>query len=138
MDPSADKERRDEVRRRRRHSGSAHTDLEVLARGTYRGRACTKVLLRPTTGRRHQLRLHCAALGHAIVGDATYGGDAESPRMMLHARDLRVPLAGRSPLAIAAPDPFTAAALKGDLALVDAPVPPPLDPDSANFDDDGL
>lgn len=25
-------------------------------------------------GRRHQLRVHCAAIGHAIVGDASYGG----------------------------------------------------------------
>jgi 23S rRNA-/tRNA-specific pseudouridylate synthase len=36
--------------------------------------ACSKVLLRPSTGRRHQLRLHCAGLGHPIVGDVTYGG----------------------------------------------------------------
>ena len=26
----------------------------------------TMVLLRPVTGRRHQLRVHCAALGHPI------------------------------------------------------------------------
>jgi hypothetical protein len=32
----------------------------------------TKVLLRPVTGRRHQLRLHCYCLGHPIVGDYTY------------------------------------------------------------------
>lgn len=33
----------------------------------------TRVSLRPTTGRRHQLRLHMAALGHPIVGDPLYG-----------------------------------------------------------------
>lgn len=31
------------------------------------------VQLQPTTGRRHQLRIHLAALGHPILGDADYG-----------------------------------------------------------------
>jgi 23S rRNA pseudouridine1911/1915/1917 synthase len=26
------------------------------------------------TGRTHQVRVHCAAIGHPVVGDATYGG----------------------------------------------------------------
>lgn len=34
----------------------------------------TRVSLRPATGRRHQLRVHMAALGHPIVGDPLYGG----------------------------------------------------------------
>jgi len=32
------------------------------------------VYLRPRTGRTHQLRVHMAHLGHAIVGDVLYGG----------------------------------------------------------------
>jgi tRNA pseudouridine32 synthase/23S rRNA pseudouridine746 synthase len=38
----------------------------------------TRIRLRPKTGRTHQLRVHCAAMGHPIVGDPTYGlnGDA--------------------------------------------------------------
>lgn len=54
----------------------------------------TQVLLRPITGRRHQLRLHCRLLGFPIVGDRSYGGDLESfqaHRMMLHAHTLRYP-----------------------------------------------
>lgn len=46
----------------------------------------TKVLLRPLTGRRHQLRLHLAHNGFPILGDVTYGDESDdSQRMMLHA-----------------------------------------------------
>jgi len=38
----------------------------------------TRLSLTPITGRTHQLRVHCAALGHAIVGDAAYGIYGES------------------------------------------------------------
>jgi 23S rRNA pseudouridine955/2504/2580 synthase len=50
--------------------------------------------LQPLTGRTHQLRVHCAAIGHPIVGDGKYGGrDAfltggVSRKMHLHARRL--------------------------------------------------
>jgi tRNA pseudouridine32 synthase/23S rRNA pseudouridine746 synthase len=33
----------------------------------------TRVRLSPITGRTHQLRVHCAAIGHPILGDPTYG-----------------------------------------------------------------
>jgi 23S rRNA pseudouridine1911/1915/1917 synthase len=31
----------------------------------------------PRTGRKHQIRIHLAAIGHAIVGDKLYGGDED-------------------------------------------------------------
>ena len=34
--------------------------------------ACTRVALKPVTGRAHQLRVHLLALGHPIVGDPLY------------------------------------------------------------------
>ncbi|MEM8799021.1 MAG: RluA family pseudouridine synthase [Pseudomonadota bacterium] len=52
--------------------------------------------LKPITGRTHQLRVHCAAIGHPIVGDGKYGGKEAfltggvSRKLHLHARALRL------------------------------------------------
>lgn len=43
------------------------------------------------TGRTHQIRVHLASVGHAVVGDDVYGGRRRSfdcPRPFLHAREL--------------------------------------------------
>ena len=58
---------------------AARTDYEVLARGE----DCTLLRLRLHTGRTHQIRAHCAAEGHPLLGDALYGG-REAARVMLH------------------------------------------------------
>lgn len=61
------------------------------------GREATWLALKPMTGRTHQLRLHCAHIGHVIVGDGKYGGaDAFlggqiSRKLHLHARHIRLP-----------------------------------------------
>lgn len=50
--------------------------------------ACTsRVELEPVTGRTHQLRVHMASIGHPILGDALYGGEAygKADRLLLHA-----------------------------------------------------
>ena len=68
-------------------SRPAQSKLLVLERGIYESYPATKVLLRPLTGRRHQLRVHCHTIGHTIVGDYTYSRrhDITPPRMFLHA-----------------------------------------------------
>jgi len=51
----------------------------------------TKILLKPKTGRSHQLRVHMLELGHPILGDNLYAHDAAfnaAPRMYLHASTL--------------------------------------------------
>ncbi|TNJ26487.1 Ribosomal large subunit pseudouridine synthase D [Giardia muris] len=65
---------------------SALTDITTLQ--SFQNDAFTLVLLRPTTGRRHQLRLHLASIGCPIIGDLTYGptiSDTPEPQMLLHA-----------------------------------------------------
>jgi 23S rRNA pseudouridine1911/1915/1917 synthase len=56
------------------------------------------LLLRPRTGRTHQLRVHLRHLGHPILGDPLYGSpDPRFPQatLMLHARKLSLILPGR-------------------------------------------
>jgi 23S rRNA pseudouridine1911/1915/1917 synthase len=47
----------------------------------------TLLEVRPRTGRMHQIRVHLAEIGHAVIGDATYADAAtlHSARPMLHA-----------------------------------------------------
>ncbi len=71
------------------------------------------VALWPWTGRTHQLRVHCAAIGCPILGDGKYGGaDAfvtghpVSRKLHLHARSLTVPHPSRkADLSVTAPLP---------------------------------
>ena len=83
----------------------SQTRWRVLARGEGR----TALALSPLTGRTHQLRVHCAAMGWPILGDPIYGtgrpGDGGAP-LHLHARAISVPLAKTKPsIEVAAPLP---------------------------------
>lgn len=89
-----------------KHCGPARTECALVGRGYLDdGRPASKLLLRPLTGRRHQLRVHCLHLGHGIVGDVAYTGDTAAPRMMLHAWLLKLPLAAGS-VTVETSDPF--------------------------------
>ncbi len=68
-------------------------------RGT--GSGITWLELNPRTGRTHQIRAHCAALGYPILGDAIYGGGTGA--LCLLARAIVLPL--DPPVAAIAPVP---------------------------------
>lgn len=54
------------------------TEYEVVGTEEMGGSPVTRLALTSVTGRTHQLNVHCAAIGHPIVGDKVYGlgGDA--------------------------------------------------------------
>jgi tRNA pseudouridine32 synthase / 23S rRNA pseudouridine746 synthase len=64
--------------------------------------------LTPITGRTHQLRVHCAAMGWPIVGDSIYGHAPRhgGPVQHLHSREIVIPLnPKRDPIRVTAPVP---------------------------------
>lgn len=50
--------------------------------------------LHPVTGRTHQLRVHCAYLGHPILGDPQYGGGEGGQRLVCYCLRFQHPLNG--------------------------------------------
>ncbi|WP_319797694.1 RNA pseudouridine synthase [Nitrobacter sp.] len=81
----------------------------------------TWLALEPVTGRTHQLRVHCAAMGWPIAGDNIYGTQATlrrlrneqyiprfgEPSLHLHAREIAIPLSkNKPPVVVTAPAPM--------------------------------
>jgi len=67
----------------------AETEWQVMARETM----ATRMMLRPLTGRSHQLRVHMASLGHPVLGDNFYAHEEAlraAGRLQLHALELTI------------------------------------------------
>ena len=87
---------------------SARTEYHLLAYG----QGVSLVRAKLVTGRTHQIRVHLAAVGHPVIGDALYGGASlrsAIPRQMLHAWRLEL-----------------LHPVRGDLLRVEAPLPPDI------------
>ena len=80
-------------------SGRVRVDPEgKVAATSYRtletGSSWSLLELSPRTGRTHQIRVHLAAQGHPVIGDALYGQPTPvlaQPRLWLHAGKLALP-----------------------------------------------
>jgi 23S rRNA pseudouridine955/2504/2580 synthase len=76
----------------------SRTDFEVVETALH----ATWVRARPQTGRTHQIRVHAAATGHAVVGDEKYASAAQRAlaaelgirRLCLHAEGLTLSFGG--------------------------------------------
>ena len=77
------------------HDWSKHalTLYEVIAHEECNGQTVTRVMLKPVTGRSHQLRVHMVHAGHVMIGDPIYAEGVAlkiAPRLNLHAQQLRL------------------------------------------------
>jgi 23S rRNA pseudouridine955/2504/2580 synthase len=74
-------------------SQSALTHYEVMEKAAP---DMAWLAMMPVTGRTHQLRVHCAAMEHPIIGDGKYGGSGAHPGglistlLHLHARSIEI------------------------------------------------
>ena len=122
----------------RADGAAARTEVTLLRTFDREGQPFSLLEARPITGRKHQIRIHLAHHGHAIVGDKLYGADenfyldfvlkrqtAEQRRALLlanhalHAHRLAFAWRGAAAVFRAPPDRAFLDFLPADLAEVD-------------------
>jgi 23S rRNA pseudouridine955/2504/2580 synthase len=110
----------------------AITDFRTL---DHAGRKLAWLELSPLTGRTHQLRVHCAAIGSPILGDLPYGVEHEgrnnavvdglAEQLHLHARQLSFPHPDGGRLSVTAELPPHMIETFRDLGFTAPPADPP-------------
>jgi 23S rRNA pseudouridine1911/1915/1917 synthase len=61
----------------RADGAAAETEVRLVRTFRRAGAPYSLIDVVPRTGRKHQIRIHCAHIGHPIVGDKIYGGDPQ-------------------------------------------------------------
>lgn len=86
-------ERRVKIDDKHPDSKPSQTKIQVLKRFMLHGKKVSLVEAKPLTGRTHQIRVHLASLGHALLGDDKYHIQDKSGvrRLCLHAYQLEIP-----------------------------------------------
>lgn len=92
----------------------AVTLWECIGQGKYENESFSYLILKPQTGRTHQLRVHLQAIGRPIVGDLLYAkaemaksNNLGFDRLALHAHSLELVLPGGESERFIAPLPFS-------------------------------
>ena len=110
----------------------AITDFTTI---DHAGRKLAWLEMHPLTGRTHQLRVSCSAIGAPILGDVAYGKETEEgntavvegfpAKVHLHARRIVFPHPAGGTLAVEAPLPGHMAQTFRDLGFTAVPPKPP-------------
>jgi len=111
----------------------SHTAYRVAK--TAAGRTLVEVFL--LTGRKNQIRVHLADIGHPVIGDEKYGPEKQPrSRLALHAWSIVLPHpTRRTELRLVAPVPHFFTSLVGSLPRDLGSQPCPSSPTDTDFDD---
>lgn len=70
------------------NKNGSHAHTQLIPLGIVGKKTLLKVLI--STGRTHQIRVHCQSIGHPLCGDRIYGIKDNAKRLMLHSHKISI------------------------------------------------